>query len=254
MFLHGSFIYGPVMSRRLGSSLGINLLPIRRKVCNFECLYCECGWTDPSAKDPLPTPDQVMMELENRAGQVLRAGQRIDFFTFAGNGEPTLHPSFPEIIDRAIALRRARFPGVRIAVLSNAIRARHDRVMQALLQVDDAIMKLDAGTETMFQRIDRPEKGVTLDDITAALTRFEGRLIVQSMFLSGSFDGQPVDNTEEHEIEAWLERLHVIKPRKVMIYSIDREAPAKTVAPVAASWLAQLAERVTRSGIPAESY
>jgi wyosine [tRNA(Phe)-imidazoG37] synthetase (radical SAM superfamily) len=254
MFLHKSLVYGPLKSRRLGTSLGVNLLPVKRKVCNFECVYCECGWTESSIKDPLPTVSQVTNELESRLHEASDSGQKIDHITFAGNGEPTLHPDFPEIVDHTIRLRNVYCPRARIAVLSNAVRARHEDVFHALQRADDAILKLDAGTETMFRLIDMPEKDVTLDQITDALRRFHGDVIIQSLFLRGHFNGQTINNTTALETDALIARLKTIGPRKVMIYTIDRQTPAEDLERVSPQLLSDIAGKMTAARIPAEYY
>lgn len=226
MFLHASTVYGPLKTRRLGNSLGINLLPLKRKACNFECIYCECGWTDTSVKDKMPTLVEFSSALEDKLAALKKQNIGIDHITFAGNGEPTLHPKFGEVIETTVGFRNKYYPAARIAVLSNATRIQHPEVFYALKSVDDPIMKLDAGTEPLFQLIDMPDKGITLDRITEDLKKFNGDLIIQTLFLRGEYKGKMVDNSTEAELNAWIERLQAIRPRKVMIYSIDRDTAA----------------------------
>lgn len=247
-------IYGPLHSRRLGHSLGINLLPVKRKVCNFECIYCECGWTDNSVKDNIPTPEEFRREFKNKLINLSRADSRIDHITFAGNGEPTLHPQFEEIIDTTIGLRNKFYPNARIAVLSNATRINNPTVFYALKRVDDRILKLDAGTEKMFQLIDIPDKGITLDQVTSDLKKFNGDVIIQTLFLRGVFKNEFIDNTTADELTAWVKRLQIIVPRKVMIYSIDRETPAENLERITKYELEKIAEKVRKFKIPAECY
>lgn len=254
MFLHASTIYGPLSTRRLGNSLGINLLPAKRKVCNFECIYCECGWTDTAVKDRTPTLKEFSAELERKLSELTQTGATIDHITFAGNGEPTLHPSFEEIIETTIGLRNRYYPEARIAVLSNATRIQHPKVFYALKRIEDRILKLDAGSEAMFQLIDMPEKGITLDRITDDLKKFNGDVIIQTLFLRGVFKGKTVDNTTESEINAWLDRLRRIQPRRVMIYSIDRETPVENLNKISKTELQNIAELLKQNNFTAEFY
>jgi wyosine [tRNA(Phe)-imidazoG37] synthetase (radical SAM superfamily) len=254
MALHATIVYGPLRSRRLGPSLGINLLPGRRKVCNFECIYCECGWTDPSVRDPLPTLASFRRELEGQLDKLSRDGVQLEHLSFAGNGEPTLHPEFAPIIDAAIELRDRYCPGARIAVLSNATRILNNGVLQALQRIEDPVLKLDAGTEAMFRLIDLPETGLTLDRITDGLCRFGGEVIIQTLLLRGSYDGRRVDNTTDEEVDAWIERLLRIRPRNVMIYAIERQTPAPGLEKLPSTELARVARRVKEAGLHAEYY
>lgn len=254
MFLHSTTVYGPLKTRRLGNSLGINLLPIGRKVCNFECIYCECGWTDKSVKDRIPTHEEFVREFEDKLRELHQAGEVIDHITFAGNGEPTLHPQFEEIIDSTIGFRNRYYPPAKIAVLSNATRIHNPTVLYAMKRIDDPILKLDAGTERMFQLIDIPDKGITLDQVTADLQKFNGNVIIQTLFLRGVFNNEIIDNTSEHELNAWIQRLLSIMPRKVMIYSIDRETPAEQLEKITKSELELIAKTLQRHNFLVEYY
>ncbi len=254
MFLHQSTVYGPLHSRRLGNSLGINLLPTQRKVCNFECIYCECGWTDTNAKDKLPTLEEFNREFEVKLKALTDEGSALDHITFAGNGEPTLHPQFDEIIDSTVAGRNRYFPKARVAVLSNATRIQNEKVFRALKKIDDCVLKLDAGTEKMFQLIDLPDKGITLEKTVKDLKQFEGDVIIQTMFLRGYYKDQSVDNTVDEEVSAWISLLRDIHPKSVMVYTIDRETPAEGLQKVSKMDLEKIADRVWKAGIPAESF
>lgn len=254
MFLHASTIYGPLSTRRLGNSLGINLLPVKRKACNFECIYCECGWTDSTVKDRTPTLEEFTPAFEKKLSELKDENVPIDHITFAGNGEPTLHPKFGEIIETTIGLRNKFYPEARIAVLSNATRILHPKVFYALKQIEDRIMKLDAGTEAMFQLIDMPEKGITLDRVTEDLKRFNGDVIIQTLFLRGNYKNTVVDNTNETELKAWLDRLHIIQPKRVMIYSIDRETPAEDLNKISKTELQNICALLKQNNISAEYY
>lgn len=254
MFLHDRFVYGPVTSRRLGRSLGINLLPVRRKVCNFECIYCECGWTDKTVKDELPSRNAIAHEVESRLAQSAIGSEMIDHITFAGNGEPTLHPDFSEIINDTIQLRDRLAPTARIAVLSNGVRAGDPPIFQALRRIDDAIMKVDAGTEDMFRAVDLPPAGVTLDQITESFKAFQGDLVIQTLFLQGEFSGRWIDNSVPDEVRAWIERLRQIRPRRVMIYTVDRLPAAEGLRALSTERLADIARQVNAVGIQADYY
>lgn len=255
MFLWKSIVYGPVYSRRLGHSLGVNPLPSVRKVCNFDCIYCECGLNDNHApKHPLPTLEEFSRELENTLQELSKNGQPLDHITFAGNGEPTLHPQFKEIVEKTVELRDRFYPQAKIALLSDAATVKTGRVLEALGGIDKPIMKLDAGTEETFQLINQPDSSITLDEIAELLKLFKGRLYVQTLFLRGSVNGRQVDNTTSEEIEAWLNRLRQIGPELVMIYSIDREPPYETLERISAHELTEIAERVRSIGFEAEWY
>ncbi|MBL7996634.1 radical SAM protein [bacterium] len=254
MALHSTILYGPLNTRRLGSSLGINLLPAKRKICNFECVYCECGWTNDTIKDKLPTHEELTYEFKNKFIELAGAGRPVDHITFAGNGEPTMHPQFEQIIDTMIDLRNEFYPQARIAVLSNATRVSHPPVFRALQRIEDRILKLDAGTEKMFQQIDIPDNGMTLDRVTADIKKFGGNVTIQTLFLRGFFKNQVIDNTSEEELAAWIERLRYIQPVKVMIYSIERETPVDRLTKVTKNELEDIVEKLRQNGISAESY
>lgn len=244
-------VFGPVTSRRLGVSLGINLLPVDYKYCTFNCIYCECGWTQrkPAGAAGLPSREEVADLLEQKLQQMKRAGKAPDAITFAGNGEPTIHPRFPEIVDDTIALRDKYFCDARITVLSNASMLGRDSVFKALMKVDDNIQKLDAGNEKLFQLINQPSGGLSLQEVVASLERFNGKVIIQTLFLKAEHDGQMIDNTSKEEVGAWIKLLKKINPQYVMIYPVDREAPEKNIDKISFSQLADIAAQVNRAGI-----
>ena len=206
-FLFDKIIFGPVKSRRLGVSLGVNLLPTNVKVCSFDCIYCECGFTPKEYKEKaqLPTREVVKEKLENKLREMLKEKQLPDVITFAGNGEPTLHPEFAGIIDDTIELRDKIAPGARIAVLANATMNHKKQVFDALLKIKDNIQKLDSAFEETVKLIDCPKGNFSLDKTVEQLIAFKGKLIIQTMFIRGSFKDNKVDNTTEIEISAWLE-------------------------------------------------
>jgi wyosine [tRNA(Phe)-imidazoG37] synthetase (radical SAM superfamily) len=254
--LFDQIIFGPVNSRRFGVSLGINLLPVTYKYCTFDCVYCECGWTrnKEHRQGRLFSFGQIAEALEMTCIELRNKQVVPDNLTFAGNGEPTLHPSFPAILEMAMEKRDRYFPEARITVLSNATRLHIKAVREALLKADHNVLKLDCGTERMFRLINRPLPKITLQMIVEQLTRFEGHLIIQSMFVRGTLDGEPIDNTEEAEMNAWLVHIRKIAPEKVMVYSIDRFPPAASIRKIPAVELEAIAEKVINAGIPAEVF
>jgi wyosine [tRNA(Phe)-imidazoG37] synthetase (radical SAM superfamily) len=226
-FLFDDIIFGPVKSRRLGVSLGINLLPTKRKICNFNCIYCECGWTRDIKKavSHLPSRTEVYSALDQKLSEMKANGQSPDVITYAGNGEPTLHPDFPGIIDDSIILRDKYFPGARIAVLSNATTITNPLIKAALLKADKNILKLDSAIDSTIKIHNQPRLDIKAEDLITNLTMFNGRVIIQTLFIRGVYNGTIIDNTTPAEINAWLNALERIKPSEVMIYTISRDTP-----------------------------
>lgn len=219
-------IFGPVHSRRLGVSLGINLLPADGKVCSFDCIYCECGYnTDFKTKSKLPTREEVRTALENKLKDMQANGPAPDVFTFAGNGEPTIHPHFAEIIDDTLALRDTYFPNAKVSVLSNAAHINRPAVFEALNKVDNNILKLDTVDEDYIGLVDRPVAKYSLPEVIEHLKAYHGNCIIQTMFLKGSYHGKDVDNTSDSFVLPWIKVIKEIAPRQVMIYTIERETP-----------------------------
>lgn len=249
-FLFDQIIFGPVKSRRLGISLGVNLLPTDSKVCSFDCIYCECGWTPKKRekKAVLPTRLQVKEMMEQKLNSMVLKNELPDVITFAGNGEPTLHPEFEGIIDDTIELRNRLSPNARIAVLSNATMLHKDSVIRALLKVEDNIQKLDSGFEETIRRIDCPASNFRLTEVVENLKKFQGKVIIQTLFLHGSFQGEKIDNTTEEELEAWLKLVQEIVPSQVMIYTIERDTPAAGLEKVKLDELETIAARVRSIG------
>lgn len=250
--LFNDIIIGPIISRRLGISLGVNLLPTNGKLCNFNCIYCECGWTEKGAEKLVYNPKkEVLRELEERLKERREKGESLDVITFAGNGEPTMHPDFAEIIDATIALRDIYFPHVKVAVLSNATLIDRDNVRHALEKVDRAILKIDSAFDHTIQLIDGPKGNYSLRKVIDAMKKFRGEIIIQTMFLRGEHNGEVVDNTTPEEIEAWINVLREIHPSLVMIYTIDRDTPLKTLSKVSYEELCAIGEEVESYGIKA---
>lgn len=249
-FLFDQIIFGPVKSRRLGVSLGVNLLPTDSKVCSFDCIYCECGWTPRKRerKAVLPSRTEVRQRLEEKLTEMVAGNELPDVITFAGNGEPTLHPEFEGIIDDTVELRDRLTPQAKIAVLSNATMLHKPGVVRALLKVDDNIQKLDSAFEETVQLIDCPASNFKLSEVVENLKAFNGKVIVQTLFLKGNFKGRVVDNTTETEIEAWLKLLAEIRPGMVMIYTIARDTPAAGLEKVGVRELQKIAARVKEIG------
>jgi wyosine [tRNA(Phe)-imidazoG37] synthetase (radical SAM superfamily) len=254
--LFDEIVFGPVKSRRFGISLGINLLPLKGKLCSFNCIYCECGLneTHPHAGSKLYTAEQIRQSLHSRFEALKANGLAPDSLTFAGNGEPTLHPEFETIISDTILLRNEYFPKAKITVLSNATCLHKENIIRALKQVDNNVLKLDAGSELMFRAINRPSVAIDIATVTAQLRSFNGNVIIQTMLVRGEVDGQWVDNTTETELNLWLQHVVAIHPRLVMLYPIDRLTPYQSLQKVPENEFAAVAESVRKSGIKAEVY
>lgn len=253
--LFDSIIFGPLTSRRLGASLGINLLPTTIKFCSFNCIYCECGWTETNHIDKaqLYTAKEIRTALEERLLYLKEQHVNLNSLTFAGNGEPTMHPQFVEIIDDTIRLRDLYAPNSKISVLSNSTMLAKENMIEALTKVNN-IMKLDAGSEQMFQLINKPKNRITLREIVEQLIKFDGKLIIQSMFVRGEMEGVAIDNTLDSEIEAWLQHIEAIQPKEVMVYSLDRRPPLARLEKIMEPQLELIAERVRQLNIKASVY
>ncbi len=250
VFLFDEIIFGPVKSRRLGVSLGINLLPLDYKYCNFDCIYCECGRT---FKDQFKTKrfhdrKDVKQKLEQVLSDMKQNNNPPDVITFAGNGEPSIHPEFEDIINDTIEVRNTYFPKARIAVLSNATLIQNKSVFRALNKVDDNILKLDSAFDETIRFMNNPPKNFTVKKLVENLKTFNGNLKIQTMFIAGSYKGKSADNTSEKEIDAWITLLHDIKPKQVMIYTIERDTPSEGLIKVAAEKLYKIAEKVKSEG------
>ena len=249
--IYPSPIFGPVHSRRLGVSLGINLLPADGKVCSFDCIYCECGLNaDNRANKKMPTRNEVAEALERKLQDMVVNGPEPDVLTFAGNGEPTCHPDFAAIIDDTIGLRNKYFPKAKISVLSNSTFIHRNAVHEALMKVDNNILKLDTVDPIYINKVDRPACSYNLTKIIENLKAFNGHVIIQTMFMKGKYMGENIDNTTEQYITPWLETLKVIKPQSVMIYTIDRETPIKGLLKAEPDLLDGIRDKVIAAGIP----
>lgn len=250
--IYPSPIFGPVKSRRLGISLGINLLPDDGKVCSFDCLYCECGFNaERRTKKQLPTCEEVATALENRLTEMSAEGSLPDVLTFAGNGEPTIHPQFDKIIEKTIALRDKYCPKAKVSVLTNATLVTKPKVFEALNKVDNNILKLDTVNPDYIMQVDRPCGKYDLEEIIKQMANFKGKAIIQTMFLKGTVNGIDLDNTGDKYVKPWIEAVKRIAPREVMIYTIDRETPQKGLQKATREELDRIVELLTGEGIKA---
>lgn len=249
--IFSSPIFGPIHSRRLGVSLGINLLPPDGKLCSFDCIYCECGYNaDFKAKQPLPTREEVKNALESRLKDMQENGPKPDVFTFAGNGEPTLHPHFPEIINDTIELRDKYFPDAKVSVLSNSTLIFKENVRNALMLVDYNILKLDTINMDYIKEVDRPMGKYDVNRIIDNMKKFNGHIIIQTMFMKGlSPNGVNVDNTSDQYVLPWLEVVKNINPEQVMIYTIDRETPDQRLLKATPEELDRIASLIKKEGL-----
>lgn len=238
-------VFGPIRSRRLGSSLGINLLPRNGKICNFDCIYCECGWNRDGLEDRvLPTVAEFRRDLTEKLHQCRAEGTPIDSITFAGDGEPTLHPDFAEIVDITIALRDEFYPQARISVLSNATRIGRDEVFQALRKVDNPILKIDAPTDVLAGRINQPQCDYSVSQVVEDLRRFGGDFVLQTMFLRGP----GFDSSAPEVLEGWMRIVRELRPREIMVYTIDRETPMKGLEKIPAAEMEEMVRPLVEEG------
>ena len=249
--IYPSPIFGPVHSRRLGISLGINLLPADGKVCSFNCVYCECGFNEDHRPTlPFPTREEVASKLEQKLQAMVTEGQLPDVLTFAGNGEPTCHPHFAEVINDTIRLRDQYCPQAKVSVLSNSTMIHRQQVHDALMRVDNNILKLDTIDPLYINKVDRPNGTYDVNLMTERMKAFNGHIIIQTMFMQGEYNGESVDNTGEEYVAPWLEAVKEIKPQLVMIYTIDRETPAHHLQKASREQLDVIRDRVIAAGIP----
>jgi len=251
--LFDSIAYGPIHSRRLGVSLGMEIMPLDHKLCTFNCVYCECGWNSPVLHPVLPTREEVKTALEAKLQKIVNGtcpnGKCLDVITFSGNGEPTLHPDFAGIIEDTCALRDQYCPSAKVSVLSNSTQLGRPDVVAALRRCDNRILKLDAATDTMMRRIDLPvNEGLTVARIMEWLAQFEGDFTLQTCFLRGEHDGQPIDNTTPAELEAWYRAVEKLRPKQIMIYVIDRKTPEEHLEKISREEMERIAAPLRAKG------
>jgi len=249
-FLFDKIVFGPVKSRRLGISLGINVLPVDSKVCNFDCIYCECGLTLSEMSNViLPTREEIAHALEVKLSEMKQNGDVLDVITFAGNGEPTIHPAFPGIISDTIQIRNKYFPVTPVSVLSNATMLSDPEVVIALKKVNQNILKLDSGIASTIKILNRPSPDFKLENLVMRLKQFEGKLIIQTMFIRGTIGDQSVDNTTMEELQYWEAIINEVRPQQVMIYTIQRNTPYEGLQKVTLNELRVIASRLEKNGI-----
>lgn len=245
--LFDSIVYGPIHSRRLGVSLGVNLMPTDAKLCSFDCVYCECGWNRPVLHPLLPTREQVREALSSQLSMLKTP---LDVITFSGNGEPTMHPDFLGIIQDTCALRNQYSPNAKVSVLSNSTQLGRKDVQEALRLCDNRILKLDSAMDVTMHLIDQPvNKQLTVDQVVAWLRVFDGDFTLQTCFLRGEYKGKIIDNTTPEELEAWYKVIDQLRPKQVMIYVIDRATPLKTLEKIPAETMYSIAQVVREKGI-----
>jgi wyosine [tRNA(Phe)-imidazoG37] synthetase (radical SAM superfamily) len=226
MLHYDDIVFGPIFSRRLGSSVGVNILPSKGKLCNFDCIYCECGWNKDGKSDGrFPRLAEVEAALEKKMSEAAAQGTPVDSITFSGNGEPTMNPDFPQIVDATLRLRDTYFPDAKVSVLSNAVLVGRTAVAEALMKVDNPILKIDASSDELVEKINKPVGRYRLTEIVEALKRFDGNFVLQTMFLKSP----EFDTAQPEALEAWRNLVRKLRPREIMVYTIDRETPDKSL-------------------------
>ena len=250
-FLFESIVFGPVFSRRLGQSLGLNILPVNSKFCNFNCIYCECGLTNYEKQNSftLPSRNEIYNELESSLKKLIESKTKIDTITYAGNGEPTIHPEFSNIVNDTVKLRNTYLPSAKIAVLTNATTVNQDKIRSALQKVDLSILKLDSVFEETIQILNCPRGKFDLNKTLETFKTFGEKLIIQSLFVKGEFNNIYVDNTTDKEIDAWTHTIKKLKPSLVMIYTIERDTPYSGLRKINPEKLEEIAAGIHKSGI-----
>ena len=238
-------VFGPIFSRRLGSSLGVNLLPSKGKLCNFDCVYCECGWNKDGRGDHrFPALEEIEQALHEKISKAAAEGVDIDSITFSGNGEPTMHPDFPQVIDVTLRLRDEFFPNAKVSVLSNATMIGRKPVADALMKVDNPILKIDASSDELIQKINKPVGAYRLADVVEALKGFDGQFVLQTMFLRSP----EFDTASPKALAAWMDIVRELKPREIMVYTIDRETPDKSLAKYTVEEMGEMVKPLIEEG------
>lgn len=253
--LFETLVFGPIKSRRLGKSLGINLMPEVGKICSFDCIYCECGWNpENKTNSGLPKKEVFEATLETRLKELAGSCDEPDSITFSGNGEPTLHPDFSDIIDITKRLRDKYVPNAKISVLTNGTMLSKKKVFDAISKVDNNIIKIDGGTYKTIKSINKPQVDFDLEKYIELLMTFKGDLSIQTCFLRGEHNGMKIDNTTKEEVDLWIDHIKKIKPKKVMIYAIDRETPEKNLEKISQEELEKIAVPLRQSGFDVECF
>ena len=253
--LFDSPIFGPVKSRRLGRSLGVNLLPSDGKICSFDCVYCECGLNaERRPKLKMPTQEEVAFALEKKLQAMRSAGQQIDAITYAGNGEPTSHPQFLSVVMDTCALRDKYFPQAKVCLLTNATHLDNEDVRRAVELIDRPCLKLDAVDRSYIERVNRPNARYDLNEVTNWMKSFKGKCIIQTMFMKGTFEGQSVDNTTDEFVQPWVDMVEAIHPEGVDIYTLARDTPRSGLVKASAQELERIAGLLRERGIDVHCY
>lgn len=250
-------IIGPIHSRRLGNSLGINLLPLKRKFCTYDCIYCECGWNEETIENKieLPSYEDVRNQLKKRIDELKTEGTVVDSFTFAGNGEPTLHPDFPKVVDLVVEIRNKYYPNAVITLLTNATQLSRPEIYNALLKLDNPVLKLDAGMAAMRNSINKPTaEKYSFDELVNNLILFGNRGIIQTLLLRGCNDGKIISNVSDEDFGEYIELLKKIRPKYVMLYAIDRATPEKDLEKLSVDELEIYAQKIRNEGIDVKVY
>ena len=238
-------VFGPIFSRRLGSSLGVNLLPTQGKLCNFDCIYCECGWNRDGMSDRhLPSAGDVRTALEAKLKEVCAKGIKVDSITFSGDGEPTLNPDFAEIIEDTVRLRDLYLPSAQISVLSNATMLHVPKIFEALTKVDNPIMKIDAPNDEGARIINQPVGTYSVRKVVENLKKFQGNFVLQTMFLKG----RNFDSSEASQLKEWMDLVRLLKPRLVMVYTIARPTPDKELEKFSEEQMRELVQLLIDEG------
>ena len=229
----------------MGNSLGLNVLPESGKICNFDCIYCECGWNKDGREDTkLPSAAKVRSALEDKLMQCMLDGTKIDSITFSGDGEPTLNPEFPRMVEDAITLRDIYYPHAKVSVLSNATNVGKEEVFKALQKVDNPIMKLDAPTTALAAKINKPYAGYKVEEVVENLARFKGNFVLQTMFLKSS----DFDSSSPECLNGWMDIVRWLKPREIMVYTIDRPTPQEGLQKFTVDQMKALVEPLVKEG------
>jgi len=253
--LFDEIVFGPILSRRYGNSLGINLLPLDNKICNYDCIYCECGWTNLKKQKISFTPyPSIRSAIEDRFAALYHANVAIDHITFAGNGEPTMHPDFANIVDLVHRYRDQYWPKVKTVVLSNGTLLSRPAIHQALQRIDRPTLKLDSANEHYYKLINKPFHTKSLSNYVQQLAEFGNKLVIQAMFLKGNVNGEEIDNSTSKEVETWLNALEIIRPQSVVVYSLDRETPLSGLQKISAERLQEISQSVECLGISCQYY
>lgn len=238
-------VFGPIFSRRLGSSLGVNILPSKGKLCNFDCIYCECGWNkDGIAERKFPLLEDVKEALEEKMSKAASEGVPVDSITFSGNGEPTMHPDFPQIIDATLKCRDKYFPAAKVSVLSNATLIGRPPIAEALMKVDNPILKIDASSDELIGLMNKPVGRYRLEETIEVMLKFNGNFILQTMFLKSP----DFDTAAPAALEKWMEIVRRVRPREIMVYTIDRETPDKTLQKYTVEEMAEFVRPLIEEG------